>query len=175
MNEPTFVDLCLGKKMSKKTTSKDGGVTHPIESKRKHPAIGFPGYAMGDGGRAGGPDNGDGDASDAGPVGAPAGDGLGGGGSACEAIDAKTFGACLEAIEHEYPESSVAKQLNALFKQMMANNYEEVSSDEDVHELPQGCTTETEELISAAAAACESALTVFKRLTGFDYCQFRRK
>ena len=151
---------------------KSGGITHPIESngpKRKR--AGFYGYAMGSA-------MSDIPANDA-AAGADAAyaqcGGYDAGGAACgESIDLDTFKACLEA---SMPKSELADQINSLFTTMRngktntalysgADGMEHVSDDSD--------DPVRDNVISAAAAACESALKTFKLIAGVDYWNFRR-
>jgi len=157
-----------------------GKITHPIESNGpKRRRAGFYGYAMGSA-MSDIPGN---EANAALDVGYATSGGCeggcdGGAPAAGEAIDLDSFNACLEAVRTQMEGGPIADQVMDIFNRARQGqcNTALYSGADGYQSLGNGEQSDPvrENLISTAAANCESALKMFKAVAGVDYWAFRR-
>ena len=158
------------------TPKPDSKITHPVESNspnRKKP--GFYGYAMGSAisDIPGNEANAAADASYA-----TSGGSDGGAPAVGESVDLNTFTTCLEAMIDKGAPGPIADQMADIFNRARSGQ-----TNVGLYAGADGCCSVgdgtnpdpvRENMISTAAAACESALKLFKAIAGMDYWVFRR-
>ena len=153
---------------------KSDGITHIIETNgpRKKKA-GFYGYAMGSaiGDIPGNEANARADASYA------TSGGTGGAPATGESIDLKSFNACLEAVRAQMEGTPIANQVMDIFNRAQQGqcNTALYSAADGCQSMGNGAPVDMvkENLIATAAANCETALKLFKEVSGVDYWLFR--
>ena len=152
-----------------------GGITHPIESNGpKRRRAGFYGYAMGSA-MNDIPGN---EANAAMDVGYATSGGCDAAPAAGESIDLESFNACLEAVRAQMEAGPIATQITDIFNRARQGqcNTGLYAGTDGYQSMGNGERPDVvrENLIATAAANCESALQMFKAVSGVDYWVFRR-
>lgn len=157
-------------------------VTHPVDGGKKHPKTGCAWDAMGPyaGSGESGPFDGlnDGEGAQIGesaPA-APAADAGGGAFAGGESVSPRQLNSILEAIEAKYPESSAVPQIRDMFNSIQNGGSGKLYCSADGCEsVPDPMMSDSDEAISAAAAAVEAALMTYRKVAGHDYPGIYRK
>ncbi len=153
---------------------KSDGITHIIETNgpRKKKA-GFYGYAM-DSAISDIPGN---EANACADASYATSGGTGGAPATGESIDLKSFNACLEAVRSQMEGTPIANQVMDIFNRAQQGqcNTALYSAADGCQSMGNGAPVDMvkENLIATAAANCETALKLFKEVSGVDYWLFR--
>ncbi len=94
-----------------------------------------------------------------------------------ESIDLKSFNACLEAVRAQMEGTPIANQVMDIFNRAQQGqcNTALYSGADGCQSMGNGAPADIvkENLIATAAANCETALKLFKAVSGVDYWLFR--